>query len=119
MDGLANPSFAGSLETAWAICLKYTDGLTRLVPTTITLVLVLISLYMLSLSLKQIPVGTAYAVWSGIGAAGTVIIGILILAEPVSWPRMICVALILIGDRGIKIGRCELRLGHARSCSDP
>lgn len=94
---------AGLLETAWAICLKYTDGLTRLVPSTITLVLVLVSLYMLSLSLRHIPVGTAYAVWSGIGAAGTVVIGILVYAEPLSWPRMICVGLILIGIIGLKI----------------
>ncbi len=94
---------AGLLETAWATTLKQTDGLSRLVPSVITLSLALVSLYMLSLSLRHIPVGTAYAVWAGVGAAGTVVLGILVYAEPVSWQRLSCVGLILIGIVGLKL----------------
>ncbi len=94
---------AGLLETGWAICLKHTDGFTRLVPTVVTLVLVLVSLYLLGLALRTIPIGTGYAVWTGIGTAGTVIIGVLAFSEPVSLPRLICVAMILAGIVGLKL----------------
>ncbi len=94
---------AGLFETAWAIGLKYTDGLTRLWPSLFTAVAMAISLALLGVALKTIPVGTAYAVWTGIGALGTVILGILLLDEPSDFKRLVCISLIVLGIVGLKM----------------
>jgi quaternary ammonium compound-resistance protein SugE len=93
---------AGLFEIVWAIGLKYTDGWTRLWPSVGTLAAMLVSLFFLSLAMKVLPVGTSYAVWTGIGAIGTVILGIVLFAEPATAIRLGCVALILAGIIGLK-----------------
>ena len=93
---------AGLFETGWAIGLKYTDGFTRLWPTVWTGVAMVISLWLLGIALKTLPVGTAYSVWVGVGAVGTVILGIALLEEPASAARLISVALIILGIIGLK-----------------
>jgi len=93
---------AGVLETAWAVGLKYTDGFTRPVPTTLTVVALIASVWMLSLAVRTLPLGTAYAVWTGIGAVGTVIFGILRFGESASPFRLACVGLIIAGLVGLK-----------------
>lgn len=94
---------AGLFEMAWAIGLKYTDGFSRLWPSLGTVAAMAISLGFLGLALKTLPVGTAYAVWTGIGAAGTVLLGILLFAEPATALRLGCVGLILAGIVGLKL----------------
>jgi quaternary ammonium compound-resistance protein SugE len=94
---------AGLFEVGWAIGLKYTDGFTRLLPTVWTVVAMIISLGLLGVAMKTLPVGTAYSVWVGVGAIGTVILGIVLLGEPASAARMISVALILAGIVGLKL----------------
>ncbi|MCX6179383.1 MAG: multidrug efflux SMR transporter [Chlorobiales bacterium] len=94
---------AGLLECMWAISLKYTDGLTRLFPSLITGVAMIASLWFLSLSLKTIPLGTAYTLWTGIGAAGVVITGMLFFHESRDIARVVCILLILSGVIGLKI----------------
>ncbi|MDR2981131.1 MAG: quaternary ammonium compound efflux SMR transporter SugE [Puniceicoccales bacterium] len=94
---------AGLFEIVWALGLKYTDGFTRLWPTVGTLVAMTISVWLLGMAVKSLPVGTAYAVWTGIGAVGTVIFGIILLGDPVNAPRLICVGLILAGVAGLKL----------------
>jgi quaternary ammonium compound-resistance protein SugE len=93
---------AGLCEIGWAIGLKYIDGFTRLWPSVLTLAAMAISVVLLGLAAKSLPIGTAYAVWVGIGAAGTVIMGIFLFAEPADWARLTCVALILAGVAGLK-----------------
>jgi quaternary ammonium compound-resistance protein SugE len=93
---------AGLFEVGWAIGLKYTDGFTRLVPTALTLVTMAISVFLLGIAAKFLPIGTAYAVWVGIGAAGTVVMGIVLFSEPSDWPRLLCIGLILAGVAGLK-----------------
>ncbi len=93
---------AGVLEIGWAVGLKYTDGFTRLLPTVWTVAAMIASIVMLALALKTIPVGTGYAVWTGIGAAGTAIVGIVLFAEPATVLRLGCIALILAGVVGLK-----------------
>ena len=93
---------AGVLEIGWAVGLKYTDGFTRLLPTVWTVAAMIASIVMLALALKTIPVGTGYAVWTGIGAAGTAIVGIVLFAEPATGLRLGCIALILAGVVGLK-----------------
>ena len=93
---------AGLLEIGWAIGLKYTVGFSKLWPSLATAVCMIVSFALLSLALKQIPVGTGYAVWTGIGAAGTALMGMAILGEPREWPRLVCVALIIAGVVGLK-----------------
>jgi quaternary ammonium compound-resistance protein SugE len=93
---------AGVFEVAWAIGLKYTEGFSRLMPSVLTLAAMLVSFAFLSLALKTLPVGTAYAVWTGIGAVGTVIVGIILFAEPATVVRLTSVALILAGIAGLK-----------------
>lgn len=93
---------AGLFETAWAIGLKYTDGFTRLWPSVGTLVAMVISVVLLGYAMKSLPVGTAYAVWTGIGAVGTVILGIVLFSEPVNVGRVISIALIIAGIIGLK-----------------
>ncbi|HWP24525.1 MAG TPA: quaternary ammonium compound efflux SMR transporter SugE [Candidatus Binatia bacterium] len=93
---------AGLLEIFWAISLKYTDGFSRLGPSVATAAGMIASFYFLAQGLKTIPVGTGYAVWTGIGAAGTATLGIVLFAEPASLPRLLCIALILAGILGLK-----------------
>ena len=94
---------AGLFEVAWAIGLKYTEGFTRLWPTVGTVAAMVVSLWLLGLAMKSLPVGTAYAVWVGVGAAGTVLLGIVLLGEPANAGRMISVALIIAGIVGLKL----------------
>jgi quaternary ammonium compound-resistance protein SugE len=93
---------AGLFETAWAIGLKYTDGLTRLWPSVGTLIAMIISVVLLGIAMKNLPVGTAYAVWTGIGAVGTVILGIILFNEPVNFGRIFSIVLIISGIIGLK-----------------
>jgi len=87
----------------WAVSLKYTDGFTRFWPSTVTVGGMVASFYFLAQALKSISVGTGYAIWTGIGAAGTAILGIVLFSEPASPPRLICIALIVAGIIGLKI----------------
>src|SRR4029077_4331776 len=94
---------AGLLEIVWAIGLKYTDGFSKLMPSVITIAAMIASVAFLALALKTIPVGTGYAVWTGIGAVGTAILGIVLFAEPATAARICCIALIVAGIIGLKI----------------
>ncbi len=94
---------AGVFEVAWAIGLKYTDGFSRLVPSVLTLSAMGISVWLLALAMRSLPVGTAYAVWVGVGATGTVILGILLFDEPAGWLRLLSVGLIIAGIAGLKV----------------
>lgn len=94
---------AGLMEIGWAIGLKYTDGFTRLVPSVLTLVSMLGSVVLLGLSLKTLQVGTAYAVWTGIGTVGTALLGIWLLGEPATVIRLGCIGLIVAGIVGLKL----------------
>ena len=93
---------AGLFEIAFAFGLKWSEGFTRLVPALFTVVTGLTSLFLLSSSLRTLPIGTAYAVWTGIGAAGTAILGMLLLGDSAAPLRMLCIALILAGVIGLK-----------------
>ncbi|WP_293264592.1 quaternary ammonium compound efflux SMR transporter SugE [Oryzomicrobium sp.] len=95
---------AALCEVAWAIGLKYTDGFTRLAPSVLTLAAMAVSVILLGWAARTLPIGTAYAVWTGLGAAGTVLLGILLFGEPLTVLRMLCVALILGGVLGLKFG---------------
>ena len=94
---------AGLFEIGWAIGLKYTEGFTKLWPTVGTVISMAISLGLLGIAMKSLPVGTAYAVWVGVGAVGTAILGIVLLGEPANAGRMISLALILAGIIGLKL----------------
>lgn len=94
---------AGLLEIAWAIALKYAHGFTRPWPTVIFGVTMLASVYLLGRAAKELPIGTAYAVWTGVGAAGTAILGMVLLGESHDWRRLACLALILTGIAGLKL----------------
>ena len=94
---------AGLFEVGWAIGLKYTEGFTRLWPTAGTVLSMVISVWLLGIALKALPVGTAYAVWVGVGAIGTVVLGIILLGEPASAARLFSVALIVAGIVGLKL----------------
>ncbi|KQW23594.1 molecular chaperone [Afipia sp. Root123D2] len=94
---------AGLLEVGWAIGLKYTDGFTRLVPSVLTIVSMIASVFLLGLSLKSLQVGTAYAVWTGIGTVGTALLGIALLGEPATAIRLGCIGLIVAGIAGLKV----------------
>ncbi len=94
---------AGLFEVGWAVGLKYTDGFTRPWPTTATLISMAISLWLLGIAMKSLPLGTAYAVWVGVGTIGTVILGIVLFDEPANAPRLISVGLILAGIIGLKL----------------
>ncbi|OCL86212.1 quaternary ammonium compound efflux SMR transporter SugE [Arcobacter porcinus] len=93
---------AGIFEIFWAVGLKYSDGFTKLFPTIFTIVTMIISFYLLSLALKALPIGTAYAVWVGIGTVGTVIAGIFLFGESMNLLRIISIIFILIGIIGLK-----------------
>jgi quaternary ammonium compound-resistance protein SugE len=94
---------AGLLEIGWAVGLKYTEGFTRLVPSVLTLVSMAASVGMLALALKTLPMGTAYAVWTGIGAVGTAILGIVLFGDPAGVARIGCIGLIVAGIVGLKL----------------
>ena len=94
---------AGLFEVGWAIGLKYTDGFTRLWPTVGTVLAIIISLGLLGLAMKTLPVGTSYAVWVGVGAVGTAILGIVLLGEPANAGRLISLGLIVAGIVGLKL----------------
>jgi quaternary ammonium compound-resistance protein SugE len=94
---------AGIFEIGWAIGLKYTEGFTRLWPTVGTVLAMVISLGLLGVAMKSLPVGTAYAVWVGVGAVGTALLGIVLLGEPANAGRVISLALILAGIIGLKL----------------
>ncbi|WP_426342747.1 quaternary ammonium compound efflux SMR transporter SugE [Pseudoduganella sp. S-14] len=94
---------AGLLEVVWAVGLKYTEGFTRLVPSAVTLAAMAGSVILLGLALRSLPLGTAYAIWTGIGTVGTVIWGIMMLDEPASVARLVCIAMIVLGIAGLKI----------------
>ncbi|QDQ28184.1 quaternary ammonium compound efflux SMR transporter SugE [Chitinimonas arctica] len=94
---------AGLLEVAWAVGLKYSAGFTRLWPSLATVAAMAASVALLGLALRTLPLGTAYTVWTGIGAVGTVILGMLLFGEPISPARLLCVSLIVIGILGLKL----------------
>ena len=94
---------AGLIETGWAIGLKYTDGFTRFWPSVFTIIGIVTSMVLLAISVRTLPIGTAYAVWVGIGAAGTMICGIILLGEPASPARLGFLALLLIAIVGLKV----------------
>lgn len=94
---------AGLLEIGWAIGLKYSEGFTRPLPTAVTLVVAWASFFLLSIAMRSLPVGTAYAVWTGIGAVGTALLGIVLFGEPATAARLACIALIVAGIVGLKV----------------
>ena len=94
---------AGLMEVGWAIGLKYTEGFTQLVPSVLTLAAMAVSMALLGLALKTLPIGTAYAVWTGIGAVGTALLGIWLLGEPATVMRLACIGLSVAGLAGRKI----------------
>ena len=98
---------AGLFETGWAIGLKYTEGFSRLWPSLLTLAAMVVSFVFLSLALKTLPVGTGYAVWTGIGAVGTVILGIVLFGEPATLAWLACIGLIVAGILGLKLVSAE------------
>lgn len=95
-------SIAGLLEIVWAIGIKYTEGFSRLWPSVWTLLAMVASFYLLSLAAKEIPIGTAYSVWVGIGATGAAILGMILFQEPVTVIRLLCLGFIIIGVAGLK-----------------
>lgn len=104
---------AGLLEVGWAVGLKYTAGFTRTLPTLLTVASMIVSLGLLGLAIKSLPVGTAYAIWTGIGTLGTAVLGIYLFAEPATFARIACIGLIAIGIVGLKLAttrRTVLRL---------
>ncbi len=96
---------AGLFEVGWAIGLKYTDGFSRFWPTVFTGLAMIVSLWLLGIAMKSLPVGTAYSVWVGVGSVGTVVLGILLLGEPLNAARLISVALIVAGIIGLTLPR--------------
>ena len=94
---------AGLFEAAWAIGLKYTEGFTRLYPSIFTVACMILSFYFLSRALKTLPIGTGYAVWTGIGIIGTTVLGILLFNESMDFGRLVCIILIFSGVIGLKL----------------
>ena len=94
---------AGLLEVGWALGLKYSDGLTRFWPTAATVVAIALSFGLMALALRSLPFGTAYAVWTGIGAVGSILVGMLLYSEPTDPVRIICLTLIVAGMIGLKL----------------
>ena len=93
---------AGLFEIGWAIGLKYTEGFTRLMPSVLTIGAMIVSVVLLEIAVRQLPVGTAYAVWTGIGSVGTAILGIILFKEPATAMRLVSIALIVGGIVGLK-----------------
>ena len=104
MNGWLALLAAGLFEIAWALGLKYSDGLTRFWPTAATVLAIAASFGLMALALKSLPFGTAYAVWTGIGAAGAIVVGMLAFGEPADPLRLLCLALIVTGMIGLKLG---------------
>lgn len=98
---------AGLLETGWAIGLKYTDGFTKLWPSVLTVAGIALSMFLLSVAARTLPIGTAYPIWVGIGAAGAVILGIVLLGEPATFARLFFLALLLVAIIGLKVTGSE------------
>ncbi len=98
---------AGILEIGWATGLKYTEGWTKLTPSLLTGAAMIVGFYFLSLALKTLPIGTAYAIWTGIGAVGTAILGIFLFGESSDWKRIVCIFLIVSGIVGLKLFSAE------------
>ena len=94
---------AGLLEVAWALGLKYSDGLTRFWPTAATLVAIALSFALMAIALRSLPFGTAYAVWTGIGAVGSILVGMYLYSEPADPVRIVCLTLIVAGMIGLKL----------------
>ncbi|MCB5202077.1 quaternary ammonium compound efflux SMR transporter SugE [Neorhizobium sp. T786] len=94
---------AGLFEIGWAVGLKYTEGFTRPLPTTLTVIAMVISIFLLGLAVRTLPLGTAYAIWTGIGTVGTVILGIVLFAEPATAVRIGCITMIVAGIVGLKL----------------
>jgi len=94
---------AGVLEVVWAVGLKYSQGFTRPLPSAVTVVAMLAGFWLLAEALKTIPLGTGYAVWVGIGAVGTAVLGMLLFREPASVARLLCIGLIVAGIAGLKL----------------
>ena len=103
MSGWAALLAAGLLEVGWALGLKYSDGLTRFWPTAATLAAIALSFALMAVALRSLPFGTAYAVWTGIGAVGSIIVGMLIYSEPTDPVRVVCLTLIVAGMIGLKL----------------
>ena len=95
--------FAGLFEIGWAVGLKYTNGFTRLTPTLLTVAAMAVSLFLLGLALRSLPLGTAYAIWTGIGTIGTAILGIMLFSEPAEVLRLVCIGMIAAGIIGLKL----------------
>lgn len=94
---------AGVFEVVWAVGLKVSDGFTRLVPSLVTVVAMILSFLFLARALRSLPLGTAYAVWTGIGAVGTAVIGMVFFGDPHNWMRIVCILLIVLGIIGLKL----------------
>ena len=94
---------AGLLEVGWALGLKYSDGLTRFWPTAATVIAIVLSFALMALALRSLPFGTAYAVWTGIGAVGSILVGMLLYSEPTDPVRIVCLTLIVAGMVGLKL----------------
>jgi quaternary ammonium compound-resistance protein SugE len=93
---------AGLIEIGWSIGLRYSDGFTKLVPSVLSVIAICVSVYLVALAARVLPIGTAYAVWVGIGATGAALIGIFVLGESASLQRLACLALIVLGVMGLK-----------------
>jgi quaternary ammonium compound-resistance protein SugE len=96
-------TLAGLLEIGWAVGLKYADGFTRPVPSALTITAMVVSMWMLAQAARTLPIGTAYAVWTGIGAVGTAVLGMLLFGEPRTALRLTCIVLIVAGIVGLKM----------------
>jgi quaternary ammonium compound-resistance protein SugE len=94
---------AGLFETAWVIGMKYSEGFTKLYPGLFVVITMIISVYLLSISLRTLPVGSAYAVWTGIGAVGTAVLGIILFGESKELIRLVCIFLIIVGITGLRV----------------
>ena len=94
---------AGLLEVVWAVSMKYSEGFTRLVPSTVTIVAAGLSIWLLAIAIKILPVGTAYATWTGIGAVGAAVLGMFLFKEPATAGRIVCIVLIIAGIAGLKL----------------
>lgn len=94
---------AGLFEVSWAMGLKYSQGFSKIVPSILTVIGMIASFYFLSLSLKTLPIGNAYAIWTGIGIVGTVILGVVLFKEPINVMRMLCIGFIVVGIIGLKL----------------
>lgn len=98
---------AGLLECGWAIGLKYTEGFTRLVPSVLTIAAMVVSMYMLAVAARTLPIGTAYGVWVGIGALGAAVLGVILFKEPLSAARVVFLSLLLVAIVGLRVTGAE------------